>query len=41
MLDTGQPRKRWTAAEKWQVALGALGVLTAFIGCVIQFTQGS
>ncbi|WP_405676894.1 hypothetical protein OG292_19830 [Streptomyces sp. NBC_01511] len=41
MLDLGQPRRRWTAAEKWQVALGAMGVLTTIIGCAIQFTQGS
>ncbi|MFG3174923.1 hypothetical protein ACGFZC_07570 [[Kitasatospora] papulosa] len=34
-----KPRKRWTGAEKAQVALGAAALLVAIVALVGQFAQ--
>ncbi|XMN09321.1 hypothetical protein ACK8N7_26425 [Streptomyces griseobrunneus] len=37
--DLEKPRKRWTGAERAQVALGAAALLVAIIALVVQFVQ--
>lgn len=32
-------RKRWTASERWQVAIGVLSLLVAIVACVGQFVR--
>jgi hypothetical protein len=34
-----KPGNKWSSAERWQVGLGALGVLVAIIATVGQFVH--
>jgi hypothetical protein len=37
--ELGKPGRKWTSAERWQFALGAVGVLVTLIATVGQFVQ--
>ncbi|GAO08626.1 MULTISPECIES: hypothetical protein [Streptomyces] len=37
--DTEQESDRWAPSDRWQVVIGALGLLVAIVACVGQFAR--